>query len=176
MQHFTLGGISIEGKIHQTSYYTYIRQCPRWGRGPALMTQLAAGFSILKLYHSVGEQPAALPSLLAISLSSCSQTTELTLCVCWLPQFWGLIPRGPGGFTLASSFPRKKNWEIKFGLPPSLSFMLKLRKPCNCSKSYSERVTEPGWVPFSPASNSLKNDYKFDDAHKALSTVPGTWK
>lgn len=141
------------------------------------MTQLAAGSSILKLYHSVGEQPAALPSLLAISLSSCSQTRKLTLRVWWLPQFWGLILRGPGRLTLASSFPGKKNWEIKCGLPPSLSFILKMRKPHNCSKSHSERVTEPGWAPLSLASfNSLKNEYKLDDAQKALSIVSGTWK
>ena len=45
------------------------------------MTQLAAGFSMWKLYHSMAEQPAALPSLAARSLS-CSRTRKLTLCVC----------------------------------------------------------------------------------------------
>lgn len=50
-------------------------------RSPALMTQLAAGFCIWELYHSMGEQPAALPSLSATSLSSCSQTRKLTLCL-----------------------------------------------------------------------------------------------
>lgn len=37
-------------------------------KSPALMTQLAAGFSILKLYPSMEEQPAALPSLCQIPL------------------------------------------------------------------------------------------------------------
>lgn len=37
-------------------------------RRPALMTQLAVGFSILKLYHRVGQQPAALPGLSHIPL------------------------------------------------------------------------------------------------------------
>lgn len=50
-------------------------------RRPALMTQLAAGFSMWKLYRSMAEQPAALPSLAARSLS-CSRTRKLTLCVC----------------------------------------------------------------------------------------------
>ena len=54
-------------------------------RRPALMTQLAAGFSMWKLYRSMAEQPAALPSLAARSLS-CSRTRKLTLCVCRLSE------------------------------------------------------------------------------------------
>lgn len=43
------------------------------------MTQLAAGFSSWKLHPSVGQQPAALPSLAAASPSSRSRTRKLTL-------------------------------------------------------------------------------------------------